>query len=380
MSGLRVQCVTRRAFWLAIAICLVFLTPTAAFSESKTFLGGYMGEPGDPLHPKIWSNEFHWSPRGLPQPGDAVDFNCTDSILDIPGGATVSSLYTPVTVDTEVKLSGTETLTVTECIRLSNYTSLQLNRGLTISCPLILGDGVQMGEWFGHDFLKEANLTFAGPVQCSGTVYQVGSEFITTFTGNNQFNGTYVLERGTLWLRSGDNFSGTGVIRIGAVGAMGLDENEDMGGVFGGGDVDLYGKTLTYVGSDSGQFTGVIHDGGTLVRGGTGRLELTGVVDAATTLSVTSGCLAIPAGTMSGRTIANSGELEVMVDSTQTLSGIVTGTGVFTKSGLGNLRVSAGKIASTGNLNVLQGALTATGADIVPADSSITVASGTAGR
>ena len=216
-----------------------------------------------------------------------------------------------------------------------------------------------------------ATTTYSGVVSGTGALTKIGTGTFT-LTGNNTYTGTTDVEAGTLML-------GTG----GSVGAL------------VGGNIILNGNgTLVFNRNNTATLAGVISGNGTLTTLGTGTLTLTGnntsfngtvniqngqiSVDGTGYLAVSDSTVWLNGGNLSLGTLSaatlggvlGSGNLSYGATSltigangaTTTYSGVLSGSGSFTKIGNGTLTLS-GNNTYSGSTSVNNGMLVLTGSN-----------------
>jgi len=130
---------------------------------------------------------------------------------------------------------------------------------------LLLGDGnVVLGD--GALFVVgSANGTFSGSISGPGYFHKEGSG-TQTFTGNNTYSGSTVIDDGILELRDGGDLSQSALI-VNSGGQLNVvDGDSEVAGLSGSGPVTLSSSTLAIVPSSSSTFSGVISGDGNLAR------------------------------------------------------------------------------------------------------------------
>ena len=193
-----------------------------------------------------------------------------------------------------------------------------------------------------------------------------------TFTGANSYEWDTIVNGGTLEVQgsineteritvnNGATFKVTGTGSLGSAGTY-------SGGGSGSGDIVINNASFFEYSSNADQaFTGAISGTGTLTKGSTSTLSLSGVSSFSGPTVITGGTLSITgagqlgSGTYAGA-IANSATLTFATSADQTLSGVISGTGALTKSSTGTLTLS-GTNTYTGNTTIGAGTLSVTGA------------------
>ena len=144
----------------------------------------------------------------------------------------------------------------------------------------------------------------------------------------------------------------------------------------GAGNVSLAnGITLTTGDGGDDIFSGIISGAGNLIKVGSGTLTLSGINNSYTgTTTISAGAFTVSgrlgSGTHSSNIINNS-SLNFTSSSAQTLSGVISGTGLLTKSNSGALTLSG--------TNTYSGTTTISGGTIsISADSGLGSAPGSA--
>ena len=272
--------------------------------------------------------------------------------------------------------------------------------GTTITAgTLQIGDGTS-GSITGG-VVDNANLAFnlggsqavAGIISGSGTLIQAGAGTLTlsganTYTGGTNFNagtlavaaagslgsGPLVFNGGTLEaLASGGGITSAKAVTLNTAGgsflADALTSSTWSGTITGAGAFTKTGAgTLTLSGSSAAYGGGTNFNGGILVDniGGGGQLGTGAFFFNGGTLEATSG-LSLPTGITLN---ALGGTFLALGGSNSTLSGVIQGTGPFTKSGSGNLLLS-GNNTFSGGLTVSGGVVTLTGTNANVSSTSI---------
>ncbi|PZP55579.1 MAG: hypothetical protein DI586_06375 [Micavibrio aeruginosavorus] len=205
--------------------------------------------------------------------------------------------------------------------------------GTIISTGTLVGTTTSLQGDISNDsvvaFNQTTNGTYAGDISGTGGFIKAGSGNVT-LTGTNTYSGGTMVSAGTL-TGTTDNLQGD------------IDNNAAV--VFNQSIDDIY----------SGAMSGL----GTLTKTGAGNLTLSG-------MNTYSGGTTISAGTLNGTTdsiqgdVINNAALSFDQAFNGTYAGIISGTGSLTKTGIGNLILSATNTYS-GNTTVSDGRLSVNG-------------------
>jgi fibronectin-binding autotransporter adhesin len=241
--------------------------------------------------------------------------------------------------------------------------------------------------------LKGSTLVFDRDIASTGGTLQFDQTSIGTFS--RVFSGSGALLKtgaGTLTLSGANTYTGSttiseGILRNGVTNALPTATNltvgatydlngfsQTVGSVVGGGSVLLGTKTLTVNPGTDTLFSGVISGAGSLVKGGSGTMTLSG-------LNVYSGGTTVNTGRLIDRNphgpYVTNAELEFRNAATynQGLGAAITGTGSFTKSGGGNL-VLLQPNSYAGATTLTEGTTFLSGGGSLPSSTALTVASG----
>ncbi|MEO5716092.1 MAG: autotransporter-associated beta strand repeat-containing protein [Luteolibacter sp.] len=206
--------------------------------------------------------------------------------------------------------------------------------------------------------------TFGGVIQ--NTLNGLGGAL---FTGSNN-SGTITLTKngtGTQTLTGANTYTGAttisaGTLEIGTAGTLGT------GATYAGTIANA--GTFKYNSTAAQTLSGVISGAGAFIKDAASTLTLTNATNSYTgTTTINAGTLAIGgAGTLGSGTfagnIANSSTFNYNSSATQTLSGIISGTGALTKSGSGTLTLTGantytGATTLTSGTTVIDGSLAA---------------------
>ena len=233
----------------------------------------------------------------------------------------------------EQRGTGTTTLAAT-----NTYTG-----GTAITAgTLELGNGGTAGALTGDvansgtlAFNRSDDVAFAGIISGTGSVEQRGAG-TTTLTGVNTYTGGTTISAGTLALGNG-----------GTTGAI-------TGNV-------TNNATLAFNRSDATAFNGVVSGTGSVEQRGTGTTTLSGVNTYSGGTSVLNGTLAGNAASFGSGAIANNAALVVDQTSGGSLNNVLSGAGLITKTGAGDLTLLGNSAAFAGTTQVTAGTLAVNG-------------------
>ena len=233
---------------------------------------------------------------------------------------------------------GSGTLTVNNL----GSTSLTFTDGVTIGNAINLATSTIVAPDTG------TTATLAGDISESGGSWGLTKDNVSTLIlkGNNTFSGGVYVIDGTVRVES-DTALGTGTLTL--PGAVTLDLGED---VTIGNQVLLQNNVAFNVASGTATMSGSVQDSGGFDKTGNGLLILSGT-------TTHTGGTTVSGGTLQGNTdnlqgdIVNNGTLIFDQEGVGAYAGVISGTGIVTKTGA-NLLVMSGANTYTGptNLNV----------------------------
>lgn len=174
---------------------------------------------------------------------------------------------------------------------------------------------------------------FDGRFTGSGNFIKTGSGSLT-LTGSNAWGGHALVHTGTTTISDGS-----------LIGSAAAFYNQNI----------TNNATVVFDQTTDGTYSGVMSGSGELVKEGTGRLILEGANTYSGGTTVTAGVLEGTANSLQGD-ILNNAEVDFNQSTDSTYSGVITGTGELTKSGIGTLSIT-GANAYEGDTNLNDGIL-----------------------
>jgi len=155
--------------------------------------------------------------------------------------------------------------------------------------------------------------------------------------------------------KASDATSFNGLVKLGANATINASSNNIT--LNNTGTTTGDGFTLTVAGAYNTTIAGIIGTGtGGLIKNGAGTLTLNGVNTYTGTTTINAGTIVTKSANIAGD-IVNNATLEFNNTSAANYSGTITGSGIFTKSGAGNVTLNSA-IAHTGATNITAGTLT----------------------
>ena len=236
----------------------------------------------------------------------------------------------------------------TPAINFNNFSSAG-------TAKFILGQEVDTAGGFNAGFLLFTGNSTAG--QATITVRDASS--VNFFNSSNAGQATLIANNGG-FIGFNDQSSGAQATVIsnagGEVGFFGLSTpGTTLGSIAGAGTFTLTSKALT-VGSNntSTEVSGIITgDGGSLVKVGTGTLTLTGNNTYTGGTTINAGTLQIGNGGTTGSVLGNIVNNAALVFNRSddiTYSGMISGTGILTQAGSGQLTLTGANTQSGGTM------------------------------
>ncbi|WP_157632781.1 autotransporter-associated beta strand repeat-containing protein [Hoeflea sp. 108] len=237
---------------------------------------------------------------------------------------------------------------------------------------------------------NDGSTEFSGVISGSGGLSKAGTG-VFTLSGANTYTGPTWVDAGRLKAGATNSFSSRSSIDVASGATLDLDGYDQIiGSLTGAGGVALGAGTLTTGGDDSWtNFSGIINGTGGLIKKGTGTFTLSGAnaytgatkvdagtlragaantIDSASAVSVGSGATfdlnghnqAIASLAGAGNVKLGSGTLTAGNGNDTEFSGVMSGTGGFTKQGTGKQTMS-GDNTYTGDTSVNAGELQVNG-------------------
>ncbi|MCU1717247.1 autotransporter-associated beta strand repeat-containing protein [Pseudomonas sp. 5P_3.1_Bac2] len=222
---------------------------------------------------------------------------------------------------------GTGQLTVAGVSKLASSAAMSVGNAIHLDSRLTLASQ--------HD------LTLSGALSGNGTLLKQGVNNLN-LTGSSNFNGTYQIDAGRLNLQ-GSNTSSAAQVLLNAAGTLGVDSHNSVARLDGLGTVALANNSLFSVAA--GNFAGALGGNGSLVKTGSGTLNLSGS-------SQFSGSTEVAAGTLALASSATLNTSALSVASGATLSGTGNIGSAVTVADNAHLLISSGNTLTTGNLSL----------------------------
>ncbi|MDR2327927.1 MAG: autotransporter domain-containing protein [Acidovorax sp.] len=174
--------------------------------------------------------------------------------------------------------------------------------------------------------------------------------------GDNSYSGGTRLYGGTLEVGH-NNALGTGAVQVGGASALQSNTAVALGNAI------ALDADLTLAGSHDMTLTGSISGGGELIKQGLSTVTLAGANSGTGRTTIQAGRLVASAASLAAGAITNNATLELNQGSDATLTQAISGTGSFTKTGVGTLTL-AGANTSTGTTTISTGGLVASVANL----------------
>jgi len=248
----------------------------------------------------------------------------------------------------------------------ANYTGLTVVEGgvLEVGANTLVGtSGIQVGADGTFSVAIDTTKTFTTPLSGTGTFQKLGAGRLDLDSARSAFNGTYDVVEGTLAVTFAPTTPGGSVTAQGSVGLT-------AGATF-------IAKVATNL-----DWSGEVYGTGTFIKTGAGVLTLTtGTIFHDGLTDVQQGGIVIHAMTVGDLNLAAG---TTFVDDVPDNPGLaiddyfvndLTGTGQFTKAGLGDLRIEKAQ-AFAGKVIVSAGSLTLVAADAFASASQIDLGDG----
>jgi autotransporter-associated beta strand protein len=281
--------------------------------------------------------------------GSSADFS---GIFSGPGGLILRGSNGPATQT----LSGNNTYTGTTLV---NGGTLQLGNGGTTGS--VAGNIANNSALIFH---RSNDLTYSGNISGSGSLTKLGAGTLT-LTGSNTYTGGTTLATGTLNVGSANALGSSGALTFtgGTLqysAANTADYSSRIANSTSPITIDTNGQTVTFASSIAASNTGG------LTKLGTGTLTLTGNKNYPGDITLSAGTLQVGNGGADGSVsgdITNNASL-IFNSSSNSGSGLITGTGSLTKLGTGTLTLtndntySGGTTISAGTLQIGNGGTT----------------------
>jgi autotransporter-associated beta strand protein len=261
----------------------------------------------------LWNNAGNWTPPTVPNgPADTATFgvsNSTDIGNDSTGDIEVNGI---------VFNTGASAFTI-------SFGNASFFHAFTISGVGITNNSGITQNFVIEDFGEAATMIFKNSATAGDqTVFTLasnpccGSMFVEFHDTSTAGNATLIANSGDFILFSGDSTGGTARVEVFGGGNLDISAHNapgvTVGSIEGTGAVFLGANNLT-VGSNnlSRMFSGVIQDGGSLTKIGTGTLALTGTNTYSGGTTIEGGKLVVNnmsgSGTGSGAVQVNAGTL-----------------------------------------------------------------------
>ncbi|WP_432285537.1 autotransporter-associated beta strand repeat-containing protein [Aminobacter sp. BA135] len=204
---------------------------------------------------------------------------------------------------------------------------------------------------------NDASTTFSGAISGAGNLSKIGTG-VFTLSGSNSYTGKTWLDGGTLKAGAANSFSSASAVEVASGTELDLDGfDQVISSLAGAGTVSLGAGTLTAGGNNgSTEFSGVITGTGGLTKKGMGSFTLSGA-------NTYTGITKIDAGTLTAgavNTIASGSAVSVGSGATFDLDG--HNQTIASLVGAGNVKLGAGTLTSgNGNDTEFSGVMSGSG-------------------
>lgn len=194
-------------------------------------------------------------------------------------------------------------------------------------------------------FNRSNALAYSGVISGAASVVQQGNG-TTTLSGANTYSGATTLNNGVFADGAAGSFSPNSVVTLATGTALDVNFNETVPGLNGTGGIAVAsGATLTENNTSLASyfFQGVVSGAGSFVKAGNGSFAFLADQTYTGGTTVTGGTLNIGSGGTAGSVIGNistSGAVDFNRSTNLTYSGVVSGSGSFTKDGTNTLTLT----------------------------------------
>jgi autotransporter-associated beta strand protein len=333
------------SYCMLIAVLLLLVGNASA--ATRTWTGGTSTG---------WDTAANWNPSGVPATGD--DVILTGAGTYRPTNQNILLLHlNSLTFDSSTVTAFTVSgYTITLTGSGTTLTVASGAGGHTISCPIVLGASQTWQQNSGSTITADS---------------AIGQPLLSTY-------GLTKTGTGTLILSGTNTYTGTTTV---SEGTLQLGDGTATGHIIPSANLITDNAALTYNTPSAITHAGVISGSGTFTKSGTGTLILSGTNTYTGTTTISDGTLQLGDGITTGNiippanSITDNAALRYFTPSAITHAGVISGSGTFTKWGLGTLTLS-GANTYTGTTTISLGTLqlgdgTATGT-IIPAANLIT--------
>jgi autotransporter-associated beta strand protein len=357
-----------------LALAAAFLAPMSSWAAEQSW-------KNDAAAGGIWATGSNWVSGTAPSNSTTTDtalFNQT-SYSNQPNYGTTS--IAGITVGDGTTNTGALTLTGSTLTLGTTGITINPNSGTVGLSGAVKLAGNQ--TWTNNSsslFTVGATITnnsSASPVAL--TIAGTGNTTISGIISNNTGTGQTSLTKdgtGTLMLTGSSTYSGATTINAGTLTISGTGQ---LGGGSYVGAIANSGNFI-YNSTSNQTLSGVISGTGAFTKNAASTLTLSGNNTYTGTTTISAGMLEIASGGRLGGgsyagNISNSGTFLYNGTNSQTLSGVISGTGELTKNNIGTLTLS-GNNTYTGTTTVSAGTLIASNANALGASTGNITASG----